>query len=176
MLSRMTTIRNYLHQYRAYVQFAPMILAGLLGIILLVLLISSVQQWYQDWQLAHQTAAKAYVSTKNETAEIIAALPRAHIFGQNLSSSDVPVTNLQLRVTGIVSVPNEDDHASSKAYISISGQPSKIFKMGDELPNGVKIYDITADTVILEHDGDIEKLPLPRESLVFKARDEKEAE
>ena len=100
---------------------------------------------------------------------MIASIPDEHLFGKAFSKSgDVPITNLQLRVTGIVKVQDEENGSYSKAYISISGQPSKIYQVGDSLPYGVKVYAISHDTVILENGGRLEKLPLPREKLVFK--------
>ena len=82
--------------------------------------------------------------------------------------SQMPVTNLQMRVTGIVKMSGQSN--SSKAYISVEGQPGKIYQEGDDLPNGVRIYTISDDAVILDIDGRFEKLPLPREKLQFKSR------
>jgi type II secretory pathway component PulC len=139
-------------------------------------MIFAFQQWHNDWSLAHQEITHAAnVTAKDETADMIAAIPDEHIFGQNLvDSGNMPITNLQLRVTGIVKVETEDAKSVSKAYISISGQPGKIYQAGDSLPYGVKVYDITPDTVILENDGHLEKLPLPRERLQFKQRNTEE--
>lgn len=158
-------------------QQATTIVSALLGLFLFLTLLIGIRQWHADWSLTHQPAESAHISTKNESAEMIAAIPGEHIFGQNLSGSDdAPVTNLQMRVTGIVKVDAENANSVSKAYISISGQPGKVYQVGDSLPYGVKVYDITADTVILENDGHLEKLPLPREKLEFKARDRTEQE
>lgn len=149
----------------------------LLGIsVALVLLVCTTLafifwQWQKDWQLAHQqTSTVSILATIDETADMIAAIPQAHLFGQSFSNGAVPVTNLQLRVTGIVKVDSELNDSISKAYISISGQPGKVFQIGDSLPYGVKVYDITPDTVILQNDGRLEKLPLPREKLQFKRK------
>lgn len=125
-------------------------------------------QWHRDWLLAHQeTITVSPLATIDETAEMIAAIPSYHLFGQSFSNGTVPITNLQLRVTGIVKSFHEAN-GGSKAYISISGQPGKIFQVGDNLPYGVKVYEITPDTVILQNDGRLEKLPLPREKIKFK--------
>jgi hypothetical protein len=100
---------------------------------------------------------------------MINSLPEKHLFGQAFSRTDgMPISNLQLRVTGIVKVNTETGKEVSKAYISISNQPAKIFEVGDTLPYGVKVYSITPDAVVLENDGHLEKLPLPREKLQFK--------
>ena len=129
----------------------------------------SLWRWYNDWELAHQSlSVPPALTATDETARLIAAIPDNHLFGQAFSKTgEVPLSDLQLRVTGIVKVTNESSSAVSKAYISISGQPSKIYQAGDSLPFGVKVYDITSDSVILENGGRLEKLPLPREKLEF---------
>lgn len=126
--------------------------------------------WYLDWQLAHHTPAPTVKLDIDANARLIAAIPEQHLFGIS-ATGDMPVTNLQLRVTGIAREIDANNENISKAYISIAGSPSKIFQVGDILPDGVKIYEITSDTVILENAGQLEKLPLPREKLEFKPRD-----
>lgn len=133
-----------------------------------ITLFSSIWQWHSDWVLIHEPAPVASVQTDPTTA-MINSLPNAHLFGEAFNkTSGMPITNLQLRVTGIVKVNKENGDNVSKAYISISGQPTKIYEIGDPLPYGVKVYSITDDAVILENDGHLEKLPLPREKLEFK--------
>lgn len=132
----------------------------------------AVWQWHSDWVVAHQTiVAKPAIANVDETTDMIAALPNEHLFGNAFTKTgEVPITNLQLRVTGIVKVDTEQYGVFSKAYISISGQPSKIYQVGDSLPYGVKVYAISQDAVILENAGHLEKLPLPREQLEFKPK------
>lgn len=128
--------------------------------------------WYFDWKLAHTTPA-VKVRLDDNTAREIAAIPNQHLFGLS-ASGEMPVTNLQLRVTGIAIEANALGENVSKAYISIAGAASKIYQVGDSLPDGVKINDIKPDTVILENGGRLEKLPLPREPLQFKPREKEE--
>lgn len=131
--------------------------------------------WHSDWQLAHKTTAPARQPMQDNSADIIRQIPDQHLFGQDITATgDMPITNLQLRVTGIAREENADGENVSKAYISISGGQSKIYQVGDSLPDGVKIYEITPDTVILENGGRLEKLPLPREHLEFKPRNTEE--
>ncbi len=94
-----------------------------------------------------------------------------HLFGMS-ATGDMPITNLELRVTGIAREADAQSENVSRAYISIAGGVSKIYQVGDSLPDGVKIYDITSDTVILENSGKLEKLPMPRQKLQFKPRDQ----
>ena len=149
-------------------------LSGLL--IALALLVSATMifiatQWYDDWKLAHQPPPTTSQPTADANARLIKQIPDLHLFGQDITATgNMPITNLQLRVTGIVREENASKEKVSKAYISISGGPGKIYQVGDSLPDGVRIYEITPDTVILENGGRLEKLPLPREHLEFKPR------
>lgn len=141
----------------------------LLALFIAFIIIYSLTEWYSDWQLTqHEKIAIISPSFKDNTAAMINSLPDKHIFGQSLTDGSVPITNLQLRVTGIVAIENSNDHQTSKAYISMGEQASKVYRIGDTLGYGVKIYDITSDAVFLENDGHIEKLPLPRSKLTFK--------
>lgn len=140
-----------------------------------VTFIYDLSQWHADWLLAQQPV-KSLVLEENELESVskkIAALSQADLFGK--SADQVPITQLQLEVTGIVKVESEAGGRFSKAYISVSQQPSKIYRIGDSLPDGVKIYDITSDAVILENGGRLEKLPLAREKLEFRAAPNKDA-
>jgi len=152
-------------------QRAPIIAAICIGICLSALLLYAMSKWHKDWQLAHQVPVETVTLARNETAEMIAAIPDAHLFGRDFSKTGaIPITNLQLRVTGIVKVDTENNQSVSKAYISIAGAPGKIYLTGDSLPDGVKVYAITSDAVILENGSRLEKLPMPREKLQFKSR------
>lgn len=145
----------------------------LLGLLLAVTLIYVLTTWVQDWQLAHQTVASTVKLDSGTNAQLIANIPNQHLFGLS-ATGDMPITNLELRVTGIAREADAQSENISKAYISIAGGPSKIYQVGDSLPDGVKINDITPDTVILENAGKLEKLPLPREKLQFKPREQEE--
>ena len=148
---------------------------GILALLLLLtvtLLLIDVSKWYSDIRFLYNTEKSN--QTKNsldETTLMIESLPEVHLFGQAYThDQDVPLSDLQLNITGIVKTEN----AVSKVYISAQGQPSKIYKIGDRLPEGVKVYDITKDAVIFEHNNRLEKLPLARQPLEFKNRTHEE--
>ncbi len=149
-----------------------LLLAGLTGLTLMI----AAWQWHSDWQLAHTSPAIPATTNTSETAELVAALPSAHLFGKSFSDGgDMPISNLQLKVTGIMKFNNDNGGDISKATIAIAGAPGKIYQKGDSLPYGVKIYAITNNTVVVENNGHLEKLPLPRESLQFKPRNREES-
>src|SRR3990167_1369044 len=138
--------------------------AGLIGLTFLYAALT----WKSDFVLAHGESALKATTPPIALQEVkTPSLPEQHVFGQSFSKNEVPISNLQLIITGIVKGEGE----TSKVYLSLAGQPSKIYQEGDHLPYGVKIYAITADTIILENNGQLEKVPLRREHLVFKPRE-----
>ena len=146
-----------------------------MGIVAALLLLTgifyvyAISEWISDWKLTHAISHHVASHANSETSSLIASLPDAHLFGQAMTDlNDAPVSNLQFKVTGIVKVTSGNNKEVSKAYISLNGEPAKIYEIGDNLPYGVKVYDITTDTVMLENSGHLEKLLLPREQLVFK--------
>ncbi len=142
-----------------------------LGIVCIVLFCSIIGyviwQWRNDWVLTHQSVSNTPAFSFKKNNIDINNLPGLHLFGQSLNDGSMPITNLQLRVTGIVMIDNQN---ASKAYISFADQPSKIYRVGDRLGYGITIYAIMPDAVILENDGHFEKLLLPRQKLEFKPR------
>jgi type II secretory pathway component PulC len=167
-----------IHDILTNIYFSPRGMVGI-NIICVVIFVSTLfyasWQWHHDWQLKQKIVTLPASAKTDEWTAMISAIPNNHLFGQAVSTtSSMPISNLQLRVTGIVKVNTEQGGIFSKAYISISGQPSKIYRVGENLPYGVKVYDITPDTIILENDGHFEKLPLPRETLKFKSKSTEE--
>lgn len=141
----------------------------------------TIWQWNNDYKLAYKSGpVQTPMMNTDTTRDLIRTIPDAHLFGEAAEINKlgkIPITSLKLRVTGIVlsEEQKEPNHTtSSKAMISMAGHPSKIYKTGDMLPLGVKVYAITASSVILENDGRLEKLPLPRQTLQFKHQKLKE--
>ena len=76
----------------------------------------------------------------------------------------LPNSNLLLTLNGILT---DDNSQQSEALISTANQPIKIYKIGDTLPGGAKVYEILADSVVIEHDGKFEKVLLPVQPIIF---------
>lgn len=156
-------------QMKSHYLFALCLSMGILG---LGIVFYAIYQWHSDLQVVNEAlpAPKKISSTANEMA-YLQALPEYHIFGKSLPNlGKVPLSNLQLRVVGIVKLDSAQEKPS-KAYISMSGKGGKIYQVGDLVSDGVRVYDITPLAVILENDGHLEKLPLLRKKLHFKKWD-----
>jgi hypothetical protein len=88
--------------------------------------------------------------------ELMTQIPQWHLFGGGLTET-LPLTSLQIHLTGIIT---DGSGKSSRAIISEEGRRGKVYQAGDVLESGVHIYAVTAEGVVLENGGQLEKLPL----------------
>jgi type II secretory pathway component PulC len=148
-----------------YVSFVTLALALVLSA---ATLLGMFHNWYADYKISHQAlAAGNLVNLADAQTQQIDNIPAQHIFGsQATEDADfLPITSSQIHLTGII---NDADAGTSRVIISEAGQPGKIYSIGDEVLSGIKINAINDDSVVLEHGGRFEKLPLVRASLAFK--------
>ena len=133
--------------------------------LLFTVVIHSFSTWHQDWAVAHNTVASSEGSSgmANDINQLIMKIPAQHLFGQyEVATSEVlPVTSLQLRLVGVIKTISDQ---SSKVIISEADKPGKVYQIGDGLPSGVKVYNITQDGVVLDNAGRLSALQ--RQALV----------
>lgn len=142
---------------------------GALGVFALLLAIAVVQMlsdWYDDILISRSTSTSVQHSEIDNVSQLIAAIPEEHLFGR-IGSNDqsIPITSLQLRLVGVI---KSEPESLSRVIISESGQPGKLYSIGDSLPSGIIVNAIKEDGVVLENGGRLEKLPLQRTPLNFK--------
>jgi general secretion pathway protein C len=94
----------------------------------------------------------------------------AHLFGTGAGhpvtgdASNAPDTRLPLALSGIIAGKNPKD---GLAIIGPQGQPTRLYAVGATVANAgsAHLYRVFADRVVLESDGRLETLRLPRHSL-----------
>lgn len=136
--------------------------------LLLTVVMHSFSTWHQDWAVSHHAVATSEsASGVGNDMQLIMKIPTEHLFGQYqmVQSEVLPVTSLQLRLVGVIKTVSDQ---SSKVIISEADKPGKVYQIGDGLPSGVRVSNITQDGVILDNAGRLEKLPLQRQALSFK--------
>lgn len=136
------------------------------ALLFLITLIQLFLTWISDFTIGKaETINKASIAITEIT---VTDIPQLHLFGHRKSvdkSAVLPITSLQLRLVGVIkSVPEK----FSLVIISESGQPGKVYRIGEMLPAGVSVYSISDDGVILDNGGHLEKLPLQRSPLLFQ--------
>lgn len=97
------------------------------------------------------------------------AISHWHLFGiyqaDALDPEALPKTNLNLTLVGIMAATPEQ---ASQVIIAVSGGEEKVYRQGDLLPGGAKIYKILKARVVLTHDGHYENLTLPEPALTYE--------
>jgi general secretion pathway protein C len=87
---------------------------------------------------------------------------QAHVFGAAQLSGpagDVQVTRVPLILAGTLAVK---DPTQGLAIVGETAQAGKLYAVGAVLPGGVRLREVYTDHVVLEHDGVLEMLTLPR--------------
>ena len=94
----------------------------------------------------------------------LAAINRAHLFGAapalKQDGADAPQTSMPLVLTGIIA---GNDPQNGLAILGQSAQTAKVYAVGDSVPGGAKLHSVYNDRVVIDRDGQLESLSLPRQ-------------
>ena len=95
----------------------------------------------------------------------IQAIADAHLFGiatasdEPLDAANAPVTQMPLVLAGVMASP---DPTKGYAFIGESANAAKFRRVGDSLPGGARLHSVYTDRVMLDRNGRLEALLLPR--------------
>jgi general secretion pathway protein C len=94
----------------------------------------------------------------------LAALGNGHLFGAAppppaVNDANAPETNMPLVLTGIIAAT---DPKNGLAIIGTSASNAKIYPVGERVPGNARIHAVYIDRVLLERNGTLEALMLPR--------------
>jgi len=94
----------------------------------------------------------------------LALLTNGHLFGTApppppVDDANAPATNMPLVLTGIIAA---GDPKQGLAIIGTSATNAKIYPVGDRVPGNARVHAVYVDRVLLERNGTIEALMLPR--------------
>src|SRR5881394_77286 len=94
----------------------------------------------------------------------LAAITNAHLFGAapalNQEGANAPQTSMPLVLTGIIA---GNDPQNGLAILGQSAQTAKVYAVGDGVPGGAKLHSVYNDRVVIDRDGRLESLSLPRQ-------------
>lgn len=96
----------------------------------------------------------------------LAALINAHLFGaasapEAANAGNAPHTTMSLVLAGVLA---QDDPQQGYAIVGESAAAARLFAVGDSIPGGARLHSVYSDRILLERDGTIESLGLPRQS------------
>lgn len=102
------------------------------------------------------------------TDSLVRAGLKVPLFGDyvptSLDASGIKQSMLDIRVVGVVFAKDEQ---ASQVLMHLSNGQEAVFVVGDHLPGGIEIIRITQEGVLLRHDGELERLSLPKQALQF---------
>jgi general secretion pathway protein C len=94
----------------------------------------------------------------------VAAITGAHLFGAaplpKQDGANAPQTTIPLVLTGTIA---GNDPQNGLAILGQTAQTGKVYAVGDNVPGGAKLHSVYSDRVVLERNGQLESLALPRQ-------------
>src|SRR6202034_4686003 len=96
----------------------------------------------------------------NPTLEL-ANIVNVHLFGIAgvQSGGSAPQTTMPLILAGVIA---DKDPAKGQAIIGENAVAAKLYAVGGAIPGGARLHAVYADRVLLERNGALESLKLPR--------------
>jgi general secretion pathway protein C len=95
----------------------------------------------------------------------VAAITTAHLFGEPpievrpQDAANAPQSTLPLVLVGIIAA---DDPQDGLAILGENAAAAKVYAVGDNVPGGAKLHQVFGDKVIIDRNGVLESLTLPR--------------
>src|ERR1700733_5902146 len=94
----------------------------------------------------------------------LAPITNAPLFGAppvaKQDGANAPQTNIPLVLTGTIA---GNDPQNGLAILGQSAQSAKVYAVGDNVPGGAKLHSVYSDRVIIDRNGELESLALPRQ-------------
>lgn len=134
----------------------------LLGFILLFIM--TLVNTVYDWMPEESTAAVFPAVHAPRITYHLQDISSWHLLGANPNGGDLPATNLQLSLQGVLTMT---DPARSTAIIAQPGKQGEVYQPGDVLPGGAVLDKVMIDRVIIRNRGKLESLSLVRPKLQF---------
>jgi general secretion pathway protein C len=110
------------------------------------------------------SAARRPGSLRGHTLDV-AAITNAHLFGAapraSQDGANAPQTSMPLVLTGIIA---GNDPQNGLAILGQTIQAAKVYAVGDNVPGGAKLHAVYTDRVVIDRNGQLESLALPRQS------------
>lgn len=114
---------------------------------------------------AQPAAARGGGAMQRAHALDVNAITAAHLFGAppppKQDAANAPETNIPLVLTGTIA---GNDPQNGLAILGQTAQNAKVFAVGDNVPGGARLHSVYADRVVLDRNGQLETLALPRKS------------
>jgi general secretion pathway protein C len=107
----------------------------------------------------------ALMQSRTQSVDV-AAIANAHLFGEPpvaaVAQNDqtAPQSSLPLILVGIIA---DEDPENGLAILGENAAAAKVYAVGDNVPGGAKVHKVFSDRVIINRNGNLESLMLPRQ-------------
>jgi type II secretory pathway component PulC len=88
---------------------------------------------------------------------LVSALPSYHLFGQIESEASMPTTDLNLELAGVFA---NSDAKQARAAISVNGDATKLFSIGQTILPGVTLNKVFDTKIYINNQGRTEQLDM----------------
>jgi type II secretory pathway component PulC len=151
-------------EFREYIQSnlnKPTIAVGVAALLLLAALWTLWGNLNTLWLDKNSASEQAFRPSAQIT---LSQLPSLHLMGSySTSLHDLPLASLGVTLLGIFSNTN----GQSTALIALSGANSDLYHVGDKLSANVMIEKIMPKSLIVKHNGRLEKLEMAIQPVKF---------
>lgn len=107
-----------------------------------------------------QPAAVSHAPVQSHALDL-AAITNAHLFGMpKQDSANAKQTDIPLVLTGTIA---GSDPQNGLAILGQTAQTARVYAVGDNIPGGVKLHSVYSDRVLIDRNGQLESLALPRQ-------------
>ena len=107
-----------------------------------------------------RTAPVSHAPVQSHALDV-AAITRAELFGKaKQDSATAQPTNIPLVLTGTIA---GSDPQNGLAILGQTAQTAKVYAVGDNVPGGAKLHSVYSDRVLIDRNGQLESLALPRQ-------------
>lgn len=114
-----------------------------------------------DWLRVLRAPAQGGTPDSTQQPAPAASGQLAQLFGAGARDESAPVPATHLRLTLLGSFVHADPERSS-AIVRPEGGEARRYRVGDELPNGIRLHAVYPDRVELQRNGRRESLSFPR--------------
>jgi general secretion pathway protein C len=139
----------------------PLGLMALMGIFFILYIYSLVS----DFSIPG-SSLPAPMATRSISA--VSQVSQYHVFGvYNDNMANLPETQLQLTLQGVMLSVSNQGQGQSYAIISSPSVPAKSYKVGDTIPGDATLKKILKDQIVISYQGVMQSLKLPVDQLTF---------
>lgn len=104
------------------------------------------------------TPVHSVVGASDTSRQLISSIPEWHLFGvAPIVQANLAETHLQLDLNGVMTGKNKEN---TFAIIGEPGKDQKLYRAGDGLPGGAVLYQIDPYGVVIQYNGELQRLPL----------------